>query len=194
MAFVEKRNQTYIADTQEDLALIHDEMGSKCYVIKEGATYTLTSKGEWVKKPLNTSGNSAGEEGDSSKYATTEQLNKIQEAVTELAENPIFSMQKNDANHEFEAYGLKLTAGGKTLFEAIRDNGLTGFKTLWVQKGVTDLPEEMNNANQSGRGFYCCDWWKSSEDFLAWIMLFVKDGSIYTNFINHGEYVGWRKI
>lgn len=192
MAFIEKRNQTYMADTKEDLALIHDEMGSKCYVIKEGATYTLTSEGEWVKRSVG--GGASGTEVDLSNYATTDQLNKVQEAVTELAENSIFSMQKNDENEEFEAYGLKLNAGGKTLLESIRDGGLTGFKTLWVQKGVTDLPEEMQTANQSGRGFYCCDYWNNSADFTAWIMIFVKDGSIYTNFINHGAYVGWRKI
>lgn len=219
----------YICDKVEDLITIPEtELGSECYVIKEGAAYRLMSTGEWVA-PAKAVANS-GAEVDLTGYATEdfvtaaiteskaytdEKVGKIKipstanfvkkedlqgyatDAEVELLRADIKDMKfsGNDDNEEFEMYGLKVAADdGKTLHESIRDEGLTGFRTLWVQKGVTDLPEEMKSNNQSGRGFYCCDYWNNESDFIAWIQLFVKDGSVYTGFLNHGADIIWKKL
>lgn len=73
---------TYICDTKEDLKSIAEtELGSECYVIKDGVTYRLMSTGEWVA-PAKAVAN-GGAEVDLTGYATeTFVTNAAEEAVT----------------------------------------------------------------------------------------------------------------
>lgn len=73
MAYKRIRTDVYIADEAKDLDLIPEkDMGASCYVIKEGAEYRLTSKGEWVNQNQSSSGSN---DIDLSGYATEDYVN-----------------------------------------------------------------------------------------------------------------------
>lgn len=150
---------------------------SKAYTDKKIGTIKIPSVSNFVKKE------------DLQGYATDAEVELLRADIQDM------KFASNNDNESFEMYGLKLSAAdGKSLHDTIKDLGLCGFKTLWVQKGVEDLPEEMKSNNQSGRGFFCCDYWNNENDFIAWIQLFVKDGSVYTGFLNHGAEIIWKKL
>lgn len=71
MAYKKLRNDGYIADTKEDLALIpENDMGSECFVINEACEYKLMSTGEWVKQIVAP----AAADIDTSIFATKEEV------------------------------------------------------------------------------------------------------------------------
>lgn len=202
MAYKFIRRDTYLADSASDLQAIPEkDMGSTCYVLDEATEYRLMSTGEWVKQTVASSsigtpdGNYATKEDIENAIAAIEHPTVDLSNYAIKAELDALKISQGANNDSYEMYGLKVTAAeGKSLHDTIRDLGLCGFKTLWVQKGVEDLPDEMKSGNQSGRGFFCCDYWNNKADFIAWIQLFVKDGSVYTGFINHGAKIIWKKL
>lgn len=73
MAYKKVRAFQYIADTKADLKSIsHEEMGTECHVIKDGAEYMLMSTGEWVKQTKNNTAD--GSNIDLSNYPTKKEL------------------------------------------------------------------------------------------------------------------------
>lgn len=204
MAFIEKRNSTYMADTKEDLKLIQDQMGAKCYVIKEGATYTLMSNGEWVKKSVNSNNSKIENSVDLSKYATTEYVDERFENIEhpeadleEITSNPVFKMFDPSLNPAGGAsYGIYLNASNPTtLAEAMKAKGI-GLVNIWLQKGRADLPQTMISANTSGRGFACVDFQNAEDanDFIGYAVIFDKLNNMFFQFISHGTVGPWMKV
>lgn len=171
----------YICDTKEDLKTIPEtDLGAECYIIKEAAQYLLMSDGQWVRQMTAEPGQ------DLSSYAT-------EEMVDEIKVNPVFKMFDTET-YKTSQYTFFLKAEeGKSLAEAMKEKGL-GFYTFWMQKGHSDLPAAMNQANLSGRGFCCLDYFASETDYIGWIVMFNKNNEMYYRFINHAVTGPWMKI
>lgn len=119
-------------------------------------------------------------------YATEVELELVKS-------NPIFKMFDTET-YTVSQYTFFLKAEeGKTLADAMKEKGL-GFYTFWMEKGHTDLPAAMNQANLSGRGFCCLDYFASETDYIGWIVMFNKNNEIYYRFISHAVAGPWMKI
>lgn len=218
MAIQKIKNQSYIADNEKDLKLIEEVvMGNQCYVIENASIYAQLSDGRWMRQSgsnytnllaFTSSDKSGGNaEIDLTDYATKEfveqQIENLEipalseNEVKEITQNPMlkaFNFERNPSREDGQA--IYLTADDPTtLVEALQEAGL-GVYNIWISKGRADLPQTMITANTSGRGFACVDLQTKADpsNFIAYVILFDKNNSMFYQFISHGVAGPWMKV